>query len=153
MQDRRVQWQVMAFVVIVVSSVVFSLRFSDWHLRWMHRHTYPLKAQFENVGHLRIGAVVKLSGVSVGRVSQIALNQDYQAVVTFRVMDAVKVPDDSKIGVVTRGVLGGNYLEITPGFDTVYLAPNQRVMHAQSAFVLENLITKIVAAVSHSGGS
>lgn len=151
MQLRESRWQVVAFVAIMSASIAFSFYFSDWHHRWMKRDTYALHAQFQNVGHLRIGAVVKLAGVTVGRVTKIGLNQDYQAVVTFQVMHHVQIPDDSQIGVVTRGVLGGNYLEITPGFDDVYLKANQRIVHAQSAFVLENLITKIVAAVSHGG--
>lgn len=135
------------FFIIVAAALLFSFTFSDWSDDFDSLNTYRLKAEFHDIGSLRIGSVVKLSGVSIGKVKSIHLTHDYQAIVGFEVKKSVKIPDDSEISVVTQGVLGGNYLSITPGFDEQYLQPNQMVVKSHSAFILEKMIGQALLRV------
>jgi phospholipid/cholesterol/gamma-HCH transport system substrate-binding protein len=105
---------------------------------------YRVQAQFENVGGLKPGAPVSMSGVTVGRVESIAFDMDaLKAVVTLR-LDALydRIPEDSDASIFTAGLLGGQYIGITPGGSDQYLHDGSRIEFVQDAIVLENLISK-----------
>src|SRR6202049_1906910 len=58
---------------------------------------YDVTAKFDNVGDLKVGAPVSMSGVEVGRVSKITFDtKEYKAVVAMR-LDAKynQIPSDS----------------------------------------------------------
>ncbi|MFI6367682.1 MCE family protein [Nocardia sp. NPDC050630] len=75
--------------------------------------THEYSAEFAELGGLKSGAVVQVSGMSVGKVKSTDL--DGQAVrVTFTVDDAVFVGDLSEAAIKTHTVLGAKTLEITP---------------------------------------
>ena len=105
---------------------------------------YRVNAQFENVGGLKPGAPVSMSGVTVGRVESIGFDMDaLKAVVTLRIDGRYdRIPEDSDASIFTAGLLGGQYIGITPGGSDVYLNDGSRIEFVQDAIVLENLISK-----------
>ncbi len=107
---------------------------------------YRLTATFDQVGGLKPGAPVSMSGVRIGRVESIAYDFSvYRALVTLRV-DATydKIPDDSDASILTAGLLGGQYLGIGPGASETFFKDGDRIQFTQSAIVLENLISKFL---------
>ena len=46
---------------------------------------------------------------------------------------------------MTSGLLGGQYIGITPGGDEQYLKQGDRIEFVQDAFVLENLINQLAS--------
>ncbi|MEW6570937.1 MAG: MlaD family protein [Nitrospirota bacterium] len=76
-----------------------------------------IKAQLKDVRGLRKGAPVWVSGIEVGSVRSIDLSKKYGTVVTMAVNgDAIKfVKKDSKASVLTMGLLGDKYVEISAG--------------------------------------
>jgi phospholipid/cholesterol/gamma-HCH transport system substrate-binding protein len=116
--------------------------------------SYELTAQFENVGSLKPGAAVSMSGVTVGRVESITYDQDvYKAVVRLRVSSAFnRIPKDSDAAIMTSGLLGGQYIGITAGGAEEFLKQGDRIEFVQDAFVLENLINQLFASFSRGAG-
>ena len=106
--------------------------------------TYRVNAQFENVGGLKTGAPVSMSGVTVGRVESIGFDMDaLKAVVTLRIDGRYdRIPEDSDASIFTAGLLGGQYIGITPGGAEEFLHDGSRIEFVQDAIVLENLISK-----------
>jgi phospholipid/cholesterol/gamma-HCH transport system substrate-binding protein len=107
---------------------------------------YRLTASFEQVGGLKPGAPVSMSGVTIGRVESIAYDFNvYRARVTLRI-DAQydKIPNDSDASVLTAGLLGGQYVGIGPGASETFFREGDRIEFTQSAIVLENLISKFL---------
>jgi phospholipid/cholesterol/gamma-HCH transport system substrate-binding protein len=103
--------------------------------------TYTVKARFDNIGGLKVRAPVRTAGVTVGRVTQIALDgKTYQGVVTMEVGRNYRFPKDSAAKILTAGLLGDQYIGLEPGGDDKDLAPGDTVPQTQSAVVLENLI-------------
>jgi phospholipid/cholesterol/gamma-HCH transport system substrate-binding protein len=115
---------------------------------------YDLTAKFDNIGDLKVGAPVSMSGVEMGRVAKIGFDSNaYKAVVTMR-LDARfnKIPTDSDASIYTQGLLGGKFIGITAGGAETYLKDKDQIDFTQSAFVLENLIGQVLANFAKSGG-
>src|SRR5690606_25969577 len=103
--------------------------------------TYQANAYFDNIGGLKVRAPIKSSGVVVGRVSDIGFdNQRYQAVVTMDLQAQYEFPDDSSASILTSGLLGEQYIGLTPGGDDKMLVDGGQIKYTQSAVVLEELI-------------
>ncbi len=107
---------------------------------------YRLLASFEQVGGLKPGAPVSMSGVTIGHVEGIAYDfTEYKARVTMRIdSDYDRIPDDSDAGIFTAGLLGGQYIGIGPGGSETFLVEGDQMQFTQSAIVLENLISKFL---------
>ncbi|HVH83933.1 MAG TPA: outer membrane lipid asymmetry maintenance protein MlaD [Steroidobacteraceae bacterium] len=114
---------------------------------------YHVTAEFDNVGDLKIGSPVTMSGVRVGEVSGIRFNSRvYKAVVSMRIDPQYnEIPEDSFASIQTEGLLGGKYVGISPGGLDSYLKDGSRIDQTQSAIVLESLINKFFAAFASKG--
>ena len=108
---------------------------------------YDVTAKFDNVGDLRVGAPVSMSGVEVGRVVKIDFDtKEYKAVVLMRLNDKYnQIPTDSDASIYTQGLLGGKFVGLTAGGAETYLKDKDQIDFTQSAFVLENLIGQFLA--------
>jgi phospholipid/cholesterol/gamma-HCH transport system substrate-binding protein len=118
---------------------------------------YHVTAEFDNIGDLKVGSPVTMSGVRLGDVSGIRFDpKDYKAVVTLRIDPQFnQIPDDSYASIQTQGLLGGKYIGLSPGGQDTYLKDGSQIEQTQSAIVLESLINKFFAnyASKSSGGS
>lgn len=105
--------------------------------------TYPLTASFRSLEGVTVGTDVRLAGVKIGTVTDISLNPDtYRADTVLSVQDGVQIPDDSAVIVASEGLLGGNYVEISPGGSLFYLEPGEEILDTQSAVSLVSLLLK-----------
>jgi len=107
---------------------------------------YVVEARFENVGSLRTRAPVTMSGVTIGRVTNVAFDpQTLEAVVEF-VIDSRydSIPDDTDASILTSGILGSQYVGLQAGGSETFLEDGSQIMFTQSAIVLENLIGKFL---------
>ena len=116
---------------------------------------YQVLAKFDNVGDLKPGSPVSMSGVRVGRVEAIAFDAaDYRAEVTLRIERQYdRIPDDSDASIQTAGLLGGKYDGLGAGGSETFLAEGGRIEFTQSAIVLESLVNKFFANFADKGGS
>ncbi len=103
-----------------------------------------LCAKFTNIGGLKEGASVEIAGVEVGRVKDITLDKDYQAKVWLLIKPGVNIQKDAIAAIKTKGLIGEKYVEITPGASEQYLKSGQCIVQTQSAFNLEDAISKMI---------
>jgi phospholipid/cholesterol/gamma-HCH transport system substrate-binding protein len=117
--------------------------------------TYSVTAQFDNIGGVKVGAPVTMAGVRVGSVEAISFDPtNYKAVVTLNIERRYdKVPDDSDAVVQTSGLLGAQYIAVSPGGSSTYLTQGSQIQLTQSAIVLENLLNKFFANFASKGNS
>lgn len=115
--------------------------------------SYQISALFNNIGGLKVRAPVKLSGVVIGRVTNITIDQK-----TFKArvwMDVDRqyneLSIDSSASILTSGLLGDQYIGITPGGDMEYLEDGSEIEYTQSALVLEELIGQFLVKFTESG--
>ena len=64
-----------------------------------------------------------------------------------------RIPDDSDAAIQTSGLLGANYIAISPGGSETFLQAGGQLQFTQSAIVIETLINKLFANFSSSKDS
>lgn len=113
---------------------------------------YDIKASFNQVGNLQPGDYVRISGVRVGTVDKIELSrQSFLAEVTAIIDRDVQIPRDSAATVASSGLLGGNYLEISPGGDEENMRRGDFIEFTQDAQNLENLLGQFIFSLDNGG--
>ncbi len=111
--------------------------------------SYTLKAEFTNIGALKIGAPIKIAGILVGRVTQISINKEtFNAVVQLTVNKEYPLSQDASAQIFTSGLLGEQYISVSQGPDTAMLADGGEIKDTSSAFVIEELIGKFITNTS-----
>ncbi len=78
--------------------------------------TSDFSAYFADAGGIKTGSDVRVSGLGVGRVSDIRLQGD-KVLVGFTVRDGVELGDRTEAAIKTETVLGTKFLEVTPRGD------------------------------------
>ncbi len=108
--------------------------------------SYKVTARFDNIGSLKVKAPVTIAGVEVGRVTEIAFDQErFQAVVTLAIQSRYdRIPDDSFAKILTAGLLGEQYVGLDPGGSDTYLKEGSEIEITQSALVLEEVIGQFI---------
>lgn len=148
MKRSLIDFWVGVFVLIGIVCVIFlSLRVANISSFGSSQHgSYTLYANFNNIGSLKINAPVKVSGFTVGRVTDINLDpKNYQAHVTMNVDKQYEFTTDSSAEILTTGLLGEQYIGLQTGADIDNLKNNGTITMTSSALVLEQLIGKFMS--------
>lgn len=114
--------------------------------------TYIVTAKFDNIGGLKPRAPVRSAGVTVGRVTGITLDaHTFQGVVSMELENKYQFPKDTSASILTAGLLGDQYVGLSPGGDEANLAAGDTIEMTQSAVVLENLIGQMLYSRAAEG--
>ena len=100
------------------------------------------------IGQLRVAAPVKIGGVVVGQVQEVALDPvKFDSIVTLAIDDKYKdLPADTSAGIFTSGLLGESYVGLAPGGDVETLKAGDEIALTQSAVDLMQLVGKYMFA-------
>ena len=144
---RTVEFSTGLFVLLGFAALFFLVTQITNRELSVNGKSYEVVAMFENIGSLKPGAAVSMAGVTVGRVERIGYDQQqYKAVVRMRINSQFdRIPTDSDASIMTSGLLGGQYIGITPGGAEEFLKQGDRIEFVQDAFVLENLINQLAS--------
>ncbi|MYN12381.1 outer membrane lipid asymmetry maintenance protein MlaD [Pusillimonas sp. TS35] len=155
MTREKTDFLVGLFVLLGAIALVFlALQAGNLSTFSLSSSTYKVDAYFDNVGGLKVRAPIKSSGVVVGRVGAIGFdNTRYQAVVTLDLDKGYEFPTDSSASILTSGLLGEQFIGLTPGGEEKMLADGNEITYTQSAVVLEELISKFLYGSASKQGS
>jgi len=103
-----------------------------------------LYATFDQIGGLTKRAPVVISGVDVGQVSSIELDENLRARVELDLDPSLKLPVDTSASIMTEGVLGNKFVALEPGGEEELLHSGEEIAFTESAVLLERLIGKFV---------
>ncbi len=155
MKTRGIEIFVGLFLIAGILSLVM-LAFQVSGLANIVGHNgYVVTAEFDNIGDLRIRAPVSIGGVRVGEVTSIQLNPTtFKAMVSMQIDPTQHtIPTDSTASIFTEGLLGSNYISLTPGFADTNLKNGDKIMTTHSALILENLIGQLMYKLGPSSTS
>lgn len=146
-------WVGLFVVMGIIITVVLAMYASSINATSISR-TYTLYANFENIGSLKIRAPIKSAGVIIGRVRQIQLDPtEFVAHVTLELNTAYHFSQDTSAEILTSGLLGEQYINLTTGGDSLDLKSGDTIKHTSSAIVLERLISQLLFTKAESGAT
>ncbi len=129
--------------VLAALMVLFYMTFRIGGFKYRKGETYPVYAEFSNVGGLEEGADVLISGVRVGKVGKIRLEYN-KALVELLINKDVKLDVDTQALIRTYGVMGDKYVElILPEKFKEQLPPGGKIKVAKSVRDFDQLIASI----------
>ncbi len=103
-------------------------------------------ASFRSAEGIGIGTDVRLAGVKVGSVTEMALDPaTFRAETRFTLQNDVALPDDTAVVVSSEGLLGGSFLELLPGGSHFNLEPGDEILDTQSSVSIVQLLLRFVS--------
>ena len=143
MKNTKLELSVGLFVVLGIAAIIY-LTIQVGTGSMLSGDTYLIESRFANAGGLHSGSTVLLAGVTVGRVEGIRMeSSDYSAIVTLRILSALRLPTDSMASIKTTGLIGDKFVSLSPGADDTCLESGSRITLTESAVDLESLIGKM----------
>jgi phospholipid/cholesterol/gamma-HCH transport system substrate-binding protein len=148
---RNIIETVMGGVVLLVAIVFLVFVFSSSGVRRVSG--YEVVAEFDDATGVASGTDVRMSGVKVGTVLSQELDpQSYFAEVTMSISQDVLLPSDTSARIVPEGLLGGNYVSLTPGGADENIEPGGRITQTQGAVNLMDLLGRFIFSSEQDGG-
>ena len=137
MAEKRPGLKFLAFSVVCVLAAAYVIQVTgNYHRIPFITQTSDYQAVVNDVSGLFPGDDVRLSGVPVGRVDEIAVEKG-KAVVTFRIDPTIEVRDTWEVGVRWRNIIGGRQLYLYPVGAGEVLEPGSRIPVEQSRAVAD----------------
>lgn len=144
MKNNTFETLVGAFVLVIAVLFLFlSSKVSD--SRQKMSSGYEIYAEFNNADGINIGSDIKISGVKVGNVLDIKLNNDnYKAYLVLKLPKDLLIPVDSIFKISTSGLIGGKFINIKVGADEEYFKDGDVAEFTESSMDLEDLISRFI---------
>ena len=144
--ERKIEFLVGFFIIITLLAAVFLAFKVSGLTTYSERNSYQVTAEFDNIGDLKRRAPVTVAGVKIGQVTGVHLDKNnYKAVVTMNLdLGEDNLPVDSSASIVTAGLLGANYISISPGFEDDYLKNGDQIVETHPALQLETMIGQLL---------
>ena len=110
---------------------------------------YDLTAYFRNIGGLKVRSPVTVSGVKVGQVSSISFDPTAFKAKVILTLDREHnyFPVDTQASIYTAGLLGEQYIALTPGAEDDSLADGNQIENTHDALVLEEFLGNVVSKI------
>jgi phospholipid/cholesterol/gamma-HCH transport system substrate-binding protein len=102
-----------------------------------------LSATFNKVDGLNVGANVMISGINVGFVKKINLENSYPKI-TMMVNKNLKISNDSSISIQTDGLFGSKFLVIEIGGEENFLNNGDTFSYTEDSILLQDLLDNII---------
>ena len=133
-------------VLTLLVALSFLVRFLSINSNSSYDDFYQLNAKFLEVGGLIVGNDVKMSGVKIGVVNNVNLDEDYMANVGFQVIGTIQIPKDSLVSIKSDGILGNKYLSITPNNreSKDFVDKYQNLENVEDFESIEDQVSKII---------
>ncbi|MCZ6500330.1 MAG: outer membrane lipid asymmetry maintenance protein MlaD [Gammaproteobacteria bacterium] len=143
-QTRSIEMGTGLFVLLGMAALFFLTTQTTGSNSLSGSDTFEVTARFDNVGSLKNRAPVRMSGVTIGRVTSVRFDPDtLVAEVKLEIESQYdRIPEDSDAGILTSGLLGSQYIGLQAGGSDLSLQEGSEIEFTQSAIVIENLISK-----------
>jgi len=105
---------------------------------------FEIVATFDDVGGLSPRSPAMISGVKVGQVKTVQLDETLRARVVMDLDPSLDLPVDTSAAIRTQGLLGDQFIALEPGAEDDLLLPGEEIVYTDSALNLESLIGRVV---------
>jgi phospholipid/cholesterol/gamma-HCH transport system substrate-binding protein len=142
MKKHSIEMVVGIFVVIGLVCIAY-MTIKLGKVSFFGNNYYIIYANFSSVSGLRVGNVIEIDGIEVGRVENMTIDQEKQvAVVELKIRKGIKIYDDAAASIKTAGLIGDKFIKVDPGGGGTILKPGERISETNSSIDVEDLISK-----------
>lgn len=150
--NRSVIETVLGAIVLFIAGFFLVFSYNTANVRTVDG--YHISAKFPGIGGLSVGDEVQLSGVKVGTVTGVTLDQQtYLAVVKMSIDPDVKLPKDTAAVISSTSLLGGRYMSLEPGAEEEVLPEGGIIQYTQAPQNLEQLLGKFIFSMQKDESS
>ncbi|HZS48185.1 MAG TPA: MlaD family protein [Blastocatellia bacterium] len=112
--------------------------------------TYQVKLKF--AGGVEPGTVVRFAGIKAGRVSDVRIDPDdnSRVLLALEIKPETPIKTDSVAAIQTLGLLGDNYVEVSPGSKNAAALPSGGMLQSKETVMLAELFDQVNALSSDS---
>lgn len=111
---------------------------------------YELIAGFSSAEGIAIGSDVRISGIKVGSVTQSQIDpKTFQARIKLSVAKEIELPVDTVAKITSEGLLGGNYVSLSPGGEMDVLKAGDEIEQTQGSVNLMGIIGQAIYSVGN----
>ena len=144
MKKYTIETTVGIFLVIGLICIGY-MTISLGHISIFGDNSYSLFARFNSVSGLRTGSLVYISGIEVGKVEQLNIDQKNQSsIVKMRIHKGINIYDDAIASIKTEGLIGDMFVSIDPGGAGSLLKPGGLIIETQPPLDIADLVSKYV---------
>lgn len=139
--NKAIETWVGFFVILISAATVWTLHSSHKEIGSI----YCVSGFFDRVDGVLEGSDIRMVGVKVGNVQKIDIDKkSYRAKVILGIDKDIDIPTDSSAEIVSESLMGGKYINLTPGGDDKFITRDGSgsIQHTQSSISIENLIGK-----------
>ncbi|WP_348822800.1 MlaD family protein [Flavobacterium aestuarii] len=113
---------------------------------------FELKSKFKTVSGLKIGNNVRFSGINVGTVSEIVLENDTTVVVVLTIEEEVQkyIKADARASIGSDGLVGDKVLTISPGTSSHEIIKNNAYIKSTNPIEMDQLMKSVKASVDYA---
>lgn len=130
-------------IVLLVAGIFFAFGYQFSSSSRMQ--TIKVFANFDRIDGVSIGNDVRMGGVTIGHVNHTSIDKkNFKAIVAMDVDVSLKIPKDSSAEIVSESLMGGKYINISPGGDDEILKQGDTITLTQSSVSLEGLLSKYI---------
>ncbi len=130
-------------VVLLVAGIFFAFGYQFSNSSRVE--TIRISAVFDRADGITVGNDIRMGGVNVGHVSSMAIDKStFKAIVSFDIDASLKIPADSSAEISSESLMGGKYINISPGGEDDILKNGGVIKLTQSSISFENLLSKYI---------
>ncbi len=114
---------------------------------------YRITAEFDDATGLAPGTDVRLAGVKIGTVVEQSLNPEtYFAQIVLQIDEEIQLPVGTSARIISDGLLGGNFVSLTPGGDDENIPAGGEIEYTQGSINVVDLLGRFVFSAAESNG-
>ena len=117
---------------LVIAALVLFYAGMQWLGGRSLERVHTVQVEYADVGNLKVGSPVQISGVAVGKVVHISLEEVGRVIVTFTLSKKIVPKVDAEATIRSIGFLGDAALDFDPGHSPQTMAPNQILVGKES---------------------
>ena len=129
------------FYGVITFIILLNLVFTEKNKGAKNVNNYV--ATFNKIDGVSVGTDVVISGIKVGEVKEILINDNYPQII-INVNKNLKISDDSSVSIQTDGLFGKKFLLIEVGGNDEYLRNGEKFSFSEDSIVIEELLGKII---------
>ena len=144
-------WKLGMFVIIGLVLFVFTVYYIGENQN-LFGETFHLKANFKNVGGLKVGNNVRFSGIDIGTVKDIAFFSDSAVVVNLVIKDDVQkyIKTDAIASIGSDGLMGDKVLTISPGTSSTKIVKDNDMIVSSKAIEIDDLMKGLKKSIDNA---